>query len=111
MTNLRRTGIYNAAIAVAGALLFFAVWTAVERFSTPMGQPAWAAVASSPFVHALLGAGLYFAFRGRPLARVALVTAIPLISGLIFEVLLGSDPAYPYIALQAVKPKKRADIY
>ena len=99
MADLRRTGIHNAAITVVGALLFFAVWAAVERFSTPTGQPTWAAVASSPFVHTLFGVAVYFAFRGHPLARVALVTTIPLISSLVFEVLIGSDAAYPYMAL------------
>lgn len=96
---MRRAEVHNAITAVVGALLFFVLWVAVERSSTPMHQPAWAAVVSSSYFHALLGGALYFVFRGRPWVRVALVIAIPLASGLIFEVLLGSDPAYPYIAL------------
>ena len=95
---MRRVQLRNAAVVVAGALVFFAAWAAVERVSAPTGQPAWAAVVASPLFHAVLGGAVFFAFRASVLARLGLAAVIPLISAAIFEVTIGSDPAYPYIA-------------
>lgn len=96
---MKRAHLYNAAAVAAGTLIFFAMWLAVEHVTSVRGQPLWATVLASPFCHAVLGAAAFFVFRGHTLVRVGLVSVIPLLAAAIFEVTVGSDPAYPYIAL------------
>ncbi|MFL5006396.1 MAG: hypothetical protein ACJ8DK_13735 [Microvirga sp.] len=96
---MRRVQLYNAAAVAVGTLIFFAMWLAVEHATSVRGKPLWAVVLASPFFHAVLGTAAFFVFRGHALVRVGLASVIPLLAAVAFEVTVGSDPAYPYIAL------------
>jgi len=96
---MRRAQLYNAAAVAVGTLIFLGMWLAVEHATSARGLPLWASVLASPFCHTGLGTAAFFVFRGHALVRVGLASVIPLLAAAIFEVTVGSDPAYPYIAL------------
>lgn len=87
----------NSAVLIAAALLYYGWWRVANAYA--LARPEADDIVDPLIFHAaldvVLGFALYFAFVGSAAVRVALATSAPLLAGLLLEVTVGSDPAYP----------------
>jgi hypothetical protein len=84
-------------VLVAAALLYYAWWRVANAYA--LARPEAHDIVDPLIFHALLdvvlGFALYFAFAGSAAVRVALATSAPFLAGILLEITVGSDPAYP----------------
>lgn len=90
---------------LAGSLLYYAWWRVANAYA--LARPEAADIIDPLVFHALLevalGFGLYFVFLGSAAARITFATSTPLLAGILLEISVGSDRAYPFsILLMAV---------
>jgi len=91
----------NSAALVVAALLYYGWWRVADAYA--LARPETDDVVDPLILHALLdvvlGFALYFAFLGSAAVRVALATSTPVLAGILLEVTVGSDTAYPLSVL------------
>jgi len=89
--------------ALALGLLVGAFWTldlVVNRQALLFRDIPWTqSLTALAVAFFLFGAASFFAFAGGFWTRAALVTLVPVIVCVIFELTVGSDLAYPYLSL------------
>jgi hypothetical protein len=87
----------NLVVLVGASLAYYGWWRVANAYA--LARPEAGDIVDPLILHALLdvvlGFALYFAFVGSASIRVALVTSTPLLAGILLEVTIGSDPAYP----------------
>lgn len=87
----------NSAVLVAAAVLYYGWWRIANAYA--LARPGAEDIVDPLVFHAVLdvvlGFALYFAFVGPTIVRVALATSAPLLAGILLEVSVGSDSAYP----------------
>ena len=91
----------NSAILVAATLLYYAWWRVADTYALahPGAGNSIDPLVFLAFLDAALGFGLYFTFLGHASVRVTLVTSAPVLAGILLEVTVGSDGAYPFSIL------------
>ncbi len=91
----------NSAVLVAAALLYYAWWRVANAYA--LARPDAGDIIDPLVFHAFLdvalGFALYFAFLGFAAVRVTLATSAPVLAGILLEVTVGSDRAYPFSIL------------
>jgi hypothetical protein len=91
----------NSAVLVVAALLYYAWWRVANAYALarPDAEDIIDPLVFHAFLDVALGFALYFAFLGPAAARVTLATSTPVLAGILLEVTLGSDRAYPFSVL------------
>lgn len=92
----------NVIVVMGAVALYYAWWRVADAYG--LAHPQKSVVGVDPLVlHVLLdialGFGLYFSFATSRSVRVVLAASIPFLSGLLLEITVGSDPAYPLSVL------------
>jgi len=91
----------NLAVLITAALLYYGWWRVANAYA--LARPGAEDIVDPLVFHALLdvvlGFALYFAFGGGAAVRVTLATSAPLLAGILLEVTVGSDRAYPFSIL------------
>jgi hypothetical protein len=84
-------------VLVAATLLYYAWWRVANAYA--LARPEAHDIVDPLIFHALLdvvlGFALYFALAGSAPVRVALATSAPFLAGILLEITVGSDSAYP----------------
>jgi len=92
------SGVQRNLAALAGVIVLYYVWWRVAD-AYALARPEASDLVDPLILHAVLdaalGFGLYFAFVGSRTLRVSLAASIPFLAGVLLEVTVGSDPAYP----------------
>jgi hypothetical protein len=91
----------NSAVLVLAAVLYYAWWRIANAYA--LARPGAEDIIDPLVFHALLdvvlGFALYFLFLGPAALRVTLAAAAPIVAGILLEITVGSDRAYPFSIL------------
>lgn len=93
MTRVATRNVFVLAVMVALGTLYF------SRYASTISKE-WILVVNFILAPAAVGLSTYFLFAGKPLTRVAFISAIPVLSIL----LTGGDPAKPGLEIGLIAP-------
>jgi hypothetical protein len=80
--------------------ILFLLQMVEERFAKAFTNVPWQVLISvDAIAFGIFGAMAYRLFHGSVMSRVLLVIAIPVAASVLLEMIIGSDPAYPYVIL------------
>ena len=95
----------NAAVLAILVACFVGLQVLAERFAdSSMNIPWQTSTAVVAVIFFLLGAGVFFLFRGGFWTQAALATSVPVFTQVILQLGWGSDPAYPGLTLLMAVP-------